>query len=196
MCQALAARLSAIEVAQTYYHQVVAEHGSKPAATLPRSVVVDAAFYLPTAAGFYGVEYEPGGVAFRWTGPQPTFYFELLVDRASPARLCLEYRRIFADVPGADIACLVDGQPLQTTHCSIAGGFEIAAALPRRTEPGGTVVMFVCPRVQAPADCGKGTDARKLGLAFRKLTVEPAEDAVSPAETPVPGRAVPGGKRS
>jgi hypothetical protein len=172
--QAAFARIAALEIFQTISDQVL---DSDPSVTseLAQSLCVDAAFSLNADNGFYRLEYDSHGAAYRWTGPEPTFYFELLLDRSSPAFLSLRFLKIFmAPSPEKVLRCFVDGQPVVVQTRPIDGEFELNAVIPQRKTKGGSVISFLCPSVQSPQTAGVSQDRRRLGLAFRWLKIERA----------------------
>ena len=167
----LLARVNALEVSQTLLDQVAAPR-TVAAEPLPRSVIIDAAFSLATEAGFHAVEYDQQGNQYRWTGPDSTFYFQILIDRSVPARLRLHGMRIYSEIPDQKIRCYVDGWDIEIDQVVVQGGFELQGTLPARHTPGGTAITFVCPALGSPADHGYSDDKRRLGLAFRWLRIE------------------------
>jgi hypothetical protein len=170
--QALLARIAAIETFQSISDQVL-ESDSSASVDLAKSINVDAAFSLSAENGFYGLEYGSNGEPYRWTGPEPTFYFELLLDRSLPAVLTLRFITIFMHPsPEKVLRCLVDGQPVELQTRAVSGGFESSAILPPRRARGGSVVMFLCPCLQPPATVDAPRDTRYLGLAFRWLQID------------------------
>lgn len=44
--------------------------------------------------------------------------------------------------------------------------------MPPRKDPGGSVLTFICPKMEAPVSRGIA-DTRSLGVLFRSLTIEP-----------------------
>lgn len=169
--EALDARIVAAESEQS----ICAQDLESPDAPteLSRSVYVDAAVSLRTEDGFYAVEYDAKGTPYRWTGPEPTFYFELQIDRSLPCALTMRFLQVFMRASREGIVrCFVDGQGIDAKTRAIDGEFELRATLPPRKVPGGTVVSFVCPEVKSPRDVNKSQDPRPLGLAFRWLEVK------------------------
>jgi hypothetical protein len=143
--QALLARIAAIETFQSISDRVL-ESDSSASVELAKSITVDAGFSLSAENGFYDLEYDSNGGPYRWTGPEPAFYFELLLDRSSPAVLTLRFMTIFMHPsPEKILRCLVDGQPVELQTRAVNGEFESSAILASRRAKGGSVVMFLCP---------------------------------------------------
>jgi hypothetical protein len=175
--QVLLARIAAIETFQSISDRVL-ESDADATVELAKSVNVDAAFSLSADSGFYGLEFDSNEVPYRWTGPGPAFYFELLLDRSSPAVLTLRFMTVFMrPSPEKILRCLVDGQPVELHTRAVSGGFESRAILPPRRARGGSVVMFLCPCLQPPAAADAPRDTRWLGLAFRWLQIDRETDA-------------------
>lgn len=169
---AAVARIAALEAFQSISDRVL-ESDSSIATELAKSVWVEAAFSLSAENGFYGLEHDANGVPYRWTGPEPTFYFELLLDRSSPATLSLRFLKIFrTPSPEKVLRCFVDGQPVAVQTRAIDGEFELNAAIPHRKAGGASVIAFLCSSMQSPLTAGVSQDRRCLGLAFRWLKID------------------------
>jgi hypothetical protein len=177
-CAALQARLSALEVTQTIQDRIAPSEKLAAVTALPKKITIDAAFSLPAEAGFHTLEYDRQGAPFRWTGPEPSFRFELMLNRTAPADLKLRYSQVFADIQDYEIPCFVDGAEIEITQVAVDGEFELHGVIPPREGGGGTVLTFVCPTPSAEEAAMSG-DTRSLGLAFRWLKVAPSPDATS-----------------
>jgi hypothetical protein len=167
---ALAARLVALEVTQSLHDRIAEPLADRADSVLPRSLLIDSAFPLPAHGGFQPLEYDSAGRAFRWTGPEPTFHFELMIDRSAPAALRLRCCQLRVQFPTRPIRCFVDGAEIATDRIAVDGEFEIAARLPSRDQPGATVIMFLVPGPQAESLFS--AEPRKLWLAFRWLKID------------------------
>lgn len=176
-CLSLVARMHAFEITQTINDQIAASVEAKTFAALPPAVVIEAAFSLSAEAGFHHLEYDPHGVPFRWTGPEPVFFVEVLVDRTAPATVRMRYSQIYSLEGGYAVQCFVDGEEIETSLVEVDGEFEVYGLLPARDLVGGTVVSFVSPSVASPALIAQSQDGRQLGLAFRWLRIDPALSA-------------------
>ena len=181
--QALIARMHALEITQSTYDQMISSGEPAALEALPQATLIDASFSLSTEAGFYHLEYDSQGVPYRWTGPEPTFLFELFLDRRSPSTIRMRFSQ--ATFPGAQrsVRCYVDGHEVATALVEVDGEFEVRGMLPSRDLVGGSVVSFVCPSVSAP---GGQQDIRLLGLVFRWLRIEAMPPAASTnADAPI-----------
>jgi hypothetical protein len=170
--------MHAFEIMQTVHDRIVASAETQTIASMPRSVVIDAAFSLSVESGFYYLEYDVRGVPYRWTGPDPSFFFEVFVDRQAAATVRLRYSQIYSQEVGQPIQCYVDGEEIETTAIDVDGEFEVFGILPSRDSIGGTVLSFICPGVSSPSTVEQSHDDRQLGLAFRWLRIDPAHNAV------------------
>jgi len=173
-CLSLVARMHAFEITQTINDQIASSMEARTFAALPPSVVVEAAFSLAAEAGFHHLEYDPQGVPFRWTGPEPVFFVEVLVDRKAPAIVRMRYSQIYSLEGGYAVQCFVDGEEIETSLVEVDGEYEVHGLLPARDLVGGTVVSFVSPSVATPALIAQSQDGRQVGLAFRWLRIDPA----------------------
>ena len=169
--QAVIARMHALEITQATYDQMISSGEPVALETMPQATVIDASFSLSTEAGFYHLEYDSLGVPYRWTGPEPTFLFELFIDRQSPAAFRMRFSQATFTRAQRTVRCYVDGHEVATTLVEADGEFEVRGILPPRDLVGGSVVSFVCPSVSAP---GGQQDTRLLGLVFRWLRIEAA----------------------
>ncbi len=185
----LIARMAAVEVTATLHDRIAGENRETDFARYPQSLTIDAAFALSAESGFYHLEYDQSGKPYRWTGPEPTFWFEVFVDRRGAAELVLRYSQLYLQTPGQYVRCFVDGVEIDVETVPVDGEFEVRAVLPPRADAGGTVVSFVCPGVRSPGEMDYSGDTRKLGLAFRWLRVERTgpevdlDEAKAPVET-------------
>jgi hypothetical protein len=186
--QALVARMHALEITQSTYDQMIASGDPAALQAFPQATVIDASFSLSTEAGFYHLEYDTQGVPYRWTGPEPTFLFELFVDRRLPATIRMRFSQATFAATQRSVRCYVDGHEVATALVEVEGEFEVRGTLPSRDLVGGTVVSFVCPSVSAPAG---QQDIRLLGLVFRWLRMEAMPAAASTNEIPPSDAVVP-----
>jgi hypothetical protein len=177
--QAVVARMHALEITQSTYDQMISSGEPVALQAMPQAMVIDASFSLSTEAGFYQLEYDNLGVPYRWTGPEPTFLFELFIDRQSPAAIRLRFSQATFSQAQRTVRCYVDGHEIGTTLVEVEGEFEVRGMLPPRDFVGGSDVSFVCPSVSAP---GGQQDLRLLGLVFRWLRIEAAPATAADAD--------------
>lgn len=166
------ARVTALEVSATLKDNVANVNNRHASDDLPRSITIEASFALPAEAGFYWLEYDNNGRPYRWTGPEPLFFFELFINRRYPLDMRLRYSKLQEPGDGKLIRCYVDGKELESELTEIDGEFEVSAVIPERDLLGGTIVMFECANVQSPSEKGNSDDSRKLGLSFRWLKID------------------------
>ncbi len=180
----LAARIAALETTRSVQDGIV------PTLTvemsLPDRLVIEAAFSLAAEKGFHAVEYDSEGLAYRWTGPRRTFHFELFVGRTAELPFRMRFGDIYAEGPVERLACYVDGEPIACLTEQIDDEYEMRGLLPARKEAGGTLLMFVCPLMQSPADRGDSMDTRQLGIAFRWLKIGNDADTAVQQRTAAP----------
>jgi hypothetical protein len=167
--QAVVARMHALEITQSTYDQMISSGEPLALQTMPQAAIIDASFSLSTEAGFYHLEYDSLGVPYRWTGPEPTFLFELFIDRQLPAAIRLRFSQATFAHSRRTVRCYVDGHEIATALVDVDGEFEVRGMLPPRDLVGGSVLSFVCPSVSAPDG---QQDIRLLGLVFRWLRIE------------------------
>ena len=183
--QAVIARMHALEITQSTYDQMIASGEPVALRDMPQATVIDASLALSTEAGFYHLEYDSRGVPYRWTGPEPTFLFELFIDRQLPAAIRMRFSQATFTHAQRTVRCYVDGHEIATALVEVEGEFEVRGVLPPRDVVGGSVVSFVCPSVSAPDG---QQDIRLLGLVFRWLRIEAVPAAATaltePDDTP------------
>jgi hypothetical protein len=189
----LVARMHALEITQTTYDQMVTSSETIAFAPVPRTALIDASFSLSTESGFYPLEYDNLGVPYRWTGPEPTFLFEVFIDRQQPATIRMHYSKGRFDEARQSVRCYVDGHEIATALVEVDGEFEVRGVMPPRDLVGGTIISFVCPGVSVPSADGRSEDIRALGLVFRWLRIDAVPNVSSehqenrnpPVELPV-----------
>lgn len=149
------------------------EEATRNAMRLPRSVIIDANQSLDPRYGFYKLEYNKRGVPFCWTGPSPSFSFDVFVDRTNGAELelraiaCVDFQR------QKNLQLLVDGEPVPAKVVQGNGGISVTAALPPSRDNRVTNLIFIVPEVLPPAN---QADSRRLGVAFAWISVTSSGD--------------------
>jgi hypothetical protein len=167
----LAAQFAAMESLQAVVDRVAAAETTVAAEQYPRKITVDAADSFQGALGLYNLEYDSDGAPFRWSGPDEQFSFRFFIDRRAPVRFTLVFGKIFAEIPPEHLRCFVDGESSELTfHHRVAAGYEAHGVMPLRRDSGGSVLTFAVPATGSP-DIGS-QDQRRLGVLFRRLTVE------------------------
>lgn len=170
---AMHARIIAMEVGASLRDSIPGATEGGNGTDLPRLITIEASFALSAEAGFYCLEYDNHGTPYRWTGPEPLFFFELLLDRSTFLNVHLRYLRLQVPAVGNAIRCYVDGKEVESIVTEKDGEFEISSMIPPREVSGATIIMFDCSRVQSPSEQGQSEDTRRLGLAFRWLKIAP-----------------------
>jgi len=166
---ALHLRLETIATFERFHDLVLTRHASQPYRP-PAAGRLDARDFQETTEGVYSLEYDPNGVAFRWTGPGQFTRFSFFVDRSVPLRvhltLLLPGRLTETDVMAADI----DGvaYPFAPTG---SDGTYVAGPVPPRAGGVQTDVLLHVPVLFTPEG---GGDNRRLGVAFTSIALEPA----------------------
>ena len=173
----LEARLATMETLNAVADRLLSE-GERDVVPLPSNLKVNAADSFPKSAGFYGLEYDEKGRAFRWTGPDRNFWLQLFVDRGAPASFALSFLDFFSNDPIDRLRAFVDGDEVPLSFRRNAEGYEAIGPLPIRSDAGGTVLTFVIPSVVSPAAKVR-PDSRMLGLRFLGLSVEPLAAGVA-----------------
>jgi hypothetical protein len=171
--------MNALEITQSTYDQMISSGEPAALQAMPQATVIDASFSLSAEAGFYHLEYDSRGAPYRWTGPEPTFLFELFIDRRLPAAIRMRFSQATFTHAQRTVRCYVDGHEIATALVEVDGEFEVRGMLPPRDLVGGSVVSFVCPSVSAPDG---QQDIRRLGLVFRWLRIEALPAAAAEAD--------------
>ena len=139
---------------------------------LPRQVEVSAMEHLLPRDGFYALEYAQDGTAFRWTGPERTFSFNIFIDRRAPLLLTLEALNAAELSLMRNIEIFVDGLPHDRQVQPLGDGFRLVANLEPREGAEATHLNFIVPSVSVPA---ASEDRRVLGVAFTRLSLKPID---------------------
>ena len=146
---------------------------------LPDRLTLDASHLFVAENGFYGIEHDESGAAYRWTGPRRDFSFVVYLDRRTPLRLELELANMADPKLQSDILLLVDGTNVPLKISQFKKGYVGHAILPERDRTRATSLIFVVPCVLPEP---KGLDPRHFGVAFRELRIEPASRDIETAE--------------
>lgn len=134
-----------------------------------REIRIDADMPMSSEMGFHALEHDAENGAFRWTGPEPSFYFDLHLDRSA----ALEFRLRLAVIGSSasnDVSCRTDGAEVLLTRQTDGASVEFSGRLWSRAAIGATRLEFVAQRTFKPA-----TGKRTLGVAFQRLRVAVAD---------------------
>lgn len=138
------------------------------------SVNVSAIEYLQSSDNFYELEYTDSGVAYRWTGPDRSFGFTLMLDRRKPLHLELVLVNFVDRALQTPLLLKVDGETVELAPVATpAREIRFAAKLPARTgnfQVATEIVFFVRQTLKAGAG-----DTRQLGAAFSEIKIRPAD---------------------
>lgn len=140
---------------------------------LPTEMTIQADHRLDPAAGFYWLEHNSTGEAFRWTGPDTTFEFELVISRAKPLLVRVSLVATIDERNIDEARCMVDGREIECTIVKGAavGSFDIECVAPPRSRGGATSFKVYTPYVQPASG-----DDRAIGVAFASLAATQTED--------------------
>ncbi|MEQ1779744.1 MAG: hypothetical protein ABMA14_00170 [Hyphomonadaceae bacterium] len=146
-------------------------------ADLPKELKISADHKLDADAGFYWLEHNGEGVAFRWTGPNTVFEFGLVVSRAAPMLIKIEMMSTVDDKNIDEAQCFVDGKRVDVSSArdENGAGFVLQCIAPPRSRPGLTALKVYTPYVRSASG-----DDRAIGVAFSSLSVQIAESAILP----------------
>lgn len=143
---------------------------------LPSRLTIEASHLLAADGGFYGIEYDGSGRAYRWTGPRRHFYFVLYLDRRAPLRVELELCRMADSSVQKNLLLLADGKPAALNVEFVKSDVVASATLPPLASARATSLIFVLPALVPETD---GANVRQIGVAFRELRVHPAESVAA-----------------
>lgn len=143
-----------------------------------QSAKVDAGMPLKMQHGFHKTEYFENGKPYRWTGPEPLFYFDLHLDRTVPLKFTL---LSIANDQGTHegLRCFTDNIELPLVFREETYGVKYEAVLMPREIIGLTRIGFLVAKTFTPAlsaDQDTPSDPRTLGLIFREIVVQPATE--------------------
>lgn len=143
---------------------------------LPDRLKIEASHLLAADGGFYAIEYDRSGRAYRWTGPRRHFYFVLYLDRRAPLRIELELCRLADSGMQKNLLLLADGKPVALHAEFVKSDIVASATLPPLASARATSLIFVLPALVPETD---GVNVRHIGVAFRELRVYPAESVAA-----------------
>jgi len=133
--------------------------------------------------GWYVPERDDQG-AFCWLGPEPWAWVELVVPNADSFRLRCDLAYVLDPSILERLDVRVDGHPVKLDISTGETGIQISGAIPKaaRCQSGDTVqLMFNIPRTVRPCDLNHGnSDQRALGVALRRIALEPRCETVTP----------------
>lgn len=141
-----------------------------------RKAAIEAGMPMPADRGFYGLERDGVGNPFRWTGPTPSFHFDVHLDRTVPLRFVLQMPMWGAEHANGLRAASDDmALPLLRRPGNRVLDFE-GMLLPRESL-GVTRLTFIADHVSTAAAESDEHAARQLGVPFLRLTVGEASEA-------------------
>ncbi len=126
--------------------------------------------------GFYSLERDHAGSAFRWTGPSRQFRIRVEIDRRVHNRAVLTLLASESKVNLSTLQCAVDGTYVDVEKMPGDYPHRYRFPLPpRRRGLTPTVIAFVAQETICPKALGYGEDTRSLGVIFQDLTISTAE---------------------
>ena len=175
------ARLEVFESVKHVADRVAASENDNISIIYPTRFSIGAGHSSLSAPEFHALEYAGDGTPLRWTGPERHFSFRFFVDRRVATKFSLEFDSVIFTESIETLQCFVDGAECLLALGTTVRGRHAIGHMPIRRDRGGSVLTFVCPRTRTP-ESQDAPDQRKLGLLFRKLTVEVDETSLSPAD--------------
>ena len=136
---------------------------------------VDAGMPLNPGHNFHQLEYLADGRAYRWTGPEPMFFFDCHVDRTIPLKFSLLLGLGGGSSP-EKLRCFTDNMELPLVSAHVEYGLEYSAVLMPREIMGLTRIGFLVPKMFIPGSPERSQDSRKLGVVFLEFQVQPATE--------------------
>ena len=169
----LVAQMEAMVALSAMADRILAATGEEFNADLPAALVITADQYLKDSAGLHPIEYDGAGRPYRWTGPTTHFSFQVFIQRRTPSRFTLGFDEFYVPTAPEEFRCFVDGEPTPVTLARLTDHYVASGLISPRADPGGTSLIFACPRTASPQEAGKA-DPRKLGVSFRQLAIAAA----------------------
>ena len=143
---------------------------------LRQSVTIDATAPVPPSAGLHVVEKDGKGTAFRWSGPAPTFQFELHLDRSQETVFTLHIP-LWGRERAAQLRCTSDDQDIALITEIGQRVLLLSGVLPARETLGLTSLRFTVAALHTPP-VPEGKALRQLGVPVLRLSAQ----AATPAE--------------
>ena len=165
------AQLAAIAATERFRDVILQRHPALPN-PLPVAAALDARDFIEQGEGFYYLEANPDGPAYRWTGPGHTARVTFLVDRTRPLMVTLGLVSPGRHAAGEDrITVEADGVTYGTEPVEGSGIVLRAGPIPPRATPGATELVVYTPVLFSPESV---EDHRRLGIAISRIEVAPA----------------------
>jgi hypothetical protein len=169
--EALKAKVGLLLDLERYRDLILARHPAVSVA-LSSGARIDARDMLDGMEGFYALEYDKAGTAFRWTGPGHFARIRFQISRAAPIRIVLHVVSLGKNRPEDPFTVDVAGKvyPLRAD----GDGRRLAAGPIPPAEAEGPVDAFIHVPTIFSLHAGETTDRRSLGIAISAIDVEPA----------------------
>lgn len=147
------------------------------------NLVVEANAPVSADCGLHALERDGNGLAFRWSGPQPYFRFDLALDRRRPLWVGLHVAS-WGRERALGLKLLVDGREVPVTGEVGGRAWVCSAVLNADGERPVTRLWFKVAQMHATESSGSDA-ARRVGVPVQRLMVRPAAahelDAAAPA---------------
>lgn len=138
-----------------------------------RKAAIEAGMPMPADRGFYGLERDGVGNPFRWTGPTPSFHFDVHLDRTVPLRFVLQMPMWGAEHANG-LRAVSDDMTLPLLRRPGNRVLDFEGMLLPREALGVTRLTFIADHVSTVAAESEDHAARQLGVPFLRLTISEA----------------------
>jgi len=142
----------------------------------PERATLEADEYIACSQGFYEIEYDDEGLAYRWTGPSRNFFFWLLIDRSCDKLIELRAGQAARQELLDGLMVFADGIELTTRFEQQSKHSVIRSILPHNPIPNPLPIKlhYSLSTTFTPYALDLSDDIRQLGLTFYRLDVDNA----------------------
>ncbi len=156
------------------FRDVILDRYVSHAAVFPSRRRLDARDFVDGVDGFHQLEYDSGGIAYRWTGPGHFTRVRFHVDRSVPVKILLTLASLGRHTEQNRITVDVDGTVYPMRRIGGEGVVLAAGPVAPRTDVTPTDLFFHVPATFSPATSGNINDVRVIGVAVTRIEVLPA----------------------
>lgn len=164
-----------VETIHTYLqcHDTIVNRYGVKSYNSSASTRLDARDFIESVEGVHSLEYEPDGIAFRWTGPGHFTRFTFDVERKLSWRVRFVFVSLGHLTDSDTLAMDVDGITYPISRIEESNEF-VGGPIAPRAECNKTDILLHVPTLFCPHDSGN-QDKRQLGVAIASVELEPVE---------------------
>ncbi len=149
--------------------------GARADYALRQSITMDATAPVAPGTGLHMLEKDGKGTPFRWSGPSPSFQFDLHLDRSKEAVFALHIA-LWGRERAANLLCTGDDVDIPLASEVGPRALMLTGVLPARETLGVTTLRFTVDAMHTPS-VAEGEVPRPLGVPVLRLTAQASTTA-------------------